>query len=80
MSKAYTAKQLKAAKGWLTNFNTNIKDDGTKMSEAQGYPHYKAICQLIKDEHDLATWKDVNAFLTSGALPQSESDFMKQFA
>ena len=79
MPKTYTAKQTKAAKGWLNHFNDQIKDTGVKMSEAAGYEHYKAICQLIKDEHDLANWKDVNVFLTSGTLPQSESDFMKQF-
>ena len=80
MTKSYTAKQLKAAKGWYNHYITNIKDTGVNMSEATGYNHYKDICTLIKDEHTLSSWKDVNAFLTSGQLPQSEAEFLKQFA
>ena len=80
MTKSLLTKKTNAAKIWLTRYNSDIKDTGIKMSEANGYPHYKRDCQEIKDHLDLPDWKAVNAYLLTGQIPMSEADYYKQFA
>jgi len=77
----YTKQQLKAAAAWLNEFNQAKEiDPSIKMSEYNSYKHYKKICSLIAKEHALSDWSDVNTFLLTGSLPESEDEFLKKYA
>ena len=57
----YTNEELEFAKAYYNYHNGQITRD------LEDYEEYKAVCQLIKDEHGFRTWNEVNNFLKGKA-------------
>ena len=57
MSKQYSVDELKFAKAYAKHHNYNITRD------LEDYEEYKQVCTLIKAEHSLKSWSEVNTFL-----------------
>jgi len=57
MSKQYTNAQLNFARAYAQHHNFNITRD------LEDYEAYKQVCILIKAEHQLKSWSEVNTFL-----------------